>query len=65
VTTEGPGLVTRRMYSGSIGDKILTIRGYCDGRDDQHGLFPGLILFRLMTSPLETGVVRPYSVHNT
>jgi hypothetical protein len=42
VTTEGLSQVTRRMYSGLVGDKILTIRGYCDGREDRHGLFPGL-----------------------
>jgi hypothetical protein len=37
-----------RLYSGQTGDEILPAHGYHDGREDWHGLFLGLVLFRLV-----------------
>jgi hypothetical protein len=59
------GWVTKRIYSGLVGGKILTVRRYCDGREDQYALFPGLVLFRLVTPPLQPGVVGPYPIWDT
>jgi hypothetical protein len=49
---QGPGWVTRRIYSGWVGGKILTAHRYCDGREDRYRFFLGLILFRLVGPPL-------------
>jgi hypothetical protein len=65
VTTGGLGRVTKRIYSGLVGGKILTVRRYCDGREDRYALFSGLVLFRLVAPPLQPGVVGPYPVWDT
>jgi hypothetical protein len=31
MTARGLGRVTRRIYSGQVSDKIMTVCGYCDG----------------------------------
>jgi hypothetical protein len=65
VTAGGPSRVTRRIYSGLTGGKILIARGYRDVREDQYGSLLGLTLFRLVAPPLQLGVVGPYPVHGT
>jgi hypothetical protein len=45
VTVRGSCRVIRRVYSGLAGGKIMTVHGYCDGREDQYGSFSGLVLF--------------------
>jgi hypothetical protein len=52
--------VARRSYNGQIGGEILPVRDHQDGREDQYRLDPGLILFRLVVSSLQLGVVGPY-----
>jgi hypothetical protein len=52
----------RRLYSGQIGGKILSVCGYRDGREYRYGLFLDLVLFRLVTPPLLSGVVVPYLI---
>jgi hypothetical protein len=39
------------IYYGQIGDEILHIHCYCEGRKDQYKLFPGLVLFMLVAPP--------------
>jgi hypothetical protein len=51
-----------RIYSGQTGGEILPVRGYHGGREDWYGLFPGLVLFRLVAPPLQQGVLGPYLV---
>jgi hypothetical protein len=65
MTVGGSGQVTRRIYSGWVGGKILTDRKYCDEREDQYRLFLGLILFKLVVPSLQPGVVGPYLVRGT
>jgi hypothetical protein len=50
------------IYYGQIGDEILPIHCYCEGRKDQYKLFLGLVLFMLVAPPLLSGVVGPYPV---
>jgi hypothetical protein len=50
------------IYSGQTGGKILSIRGYCDEREDRYISFMGLVLFRLVAPPLQQGVVGLYPV---
>jgi hypothetical protein len=57
VTAGGLGRVTRRIYSGLIGGKVMSVHIYCDGREDWYTLFSGLVLFRLVTPPLQSGVM--------
>jgi hypothetical protein len=40
------------IYSGQIGGKILHAHNYRDGREDEYGLFLGLVL-RLVVPPLQ------------
>jgi hypothetical protein len=61
----GPGRVTRRIYNGWVGGKIMRVRGYCDGREDRYRLFSGLILFSLVVPPLQSGMMRLYLVWGT
>jgi hypothetical protein len=49
-----------RIYGGQTDDEILPVHGYRDGREDRHGSFSSLVLFRLVAHPLQPGVVRPY-----
>jgi hypothetical protein len=42
----------------------MSVRAYRDGREDQYRLFMGLILFRLVTPPLQSGVVGPQLVYD-
>jgi hypothetical protein len=51
-----------RIYHGQIGDEILHVHCYCDGREDQYRLFSGLVLFTLVVPPLQPGEVGPYPV---
>jgi hypothetical protein len=51
-----------RIYSGQTSGEILSICGYRDGREDQYGLFPVLVLFRFVAPALQPGVVEPYLV---
>jgi hypothetical protein len=44
------------------GDKILPAHGYQDRGKYWCGLLPGLVLFRFVVSPLQTGVVWSYPV---
>jgi hypothetical protein len=48
------------IYSGQTCGEIMSIRGYHDWREDQYELFLGLVLFRLVTHPLQSRVVGPY-----
>jgi hypothetical protein len=57
-----PSWVTRRIYNGQIGGKIVLIRDYHDGRGDQFESFLDLILFKFVTHPLQIKVVRPYLI---
>jgi hypothetical protein len=57
MTVGGPGRVTRRIYSGWVGDIILTVCKY--------RLFMGLILFRLVALPLQPRVLGSYLVWST
>jgi hypothetical protein len=43
-------------------DEILLTHDYCNGGTCWRGLFPGLILFRLVVPPLQIGVVKPYLI---
>jgi hypothetical protein len=52
----------RMIYSRQIGGEILPICGYHDGREDRYRSFLGLVLFRLVTTPLQPGVVEPYVI---
>jgi hypothetical protein len=52
----------RRIYSGQEGGEILPIHGYREGRWDRYGSFPSLVLFKLVSPPLQSGVVGPYLV---
>jgi hypothetical protein len=54
--------VARRIYSGQTSGEILSVRGYCDRREDRYGSFMGLVLFRLVAPPLQPRVVGPYLV---
>jgi hypothetical protein len=52
VAAESPGVCQAegmRIYNGKTGDEILPIRGYHNGREGPYGLFPGPVLFRLVT----------------
>jgi hypothetical protein len=51
-----------RIYHGEIGDEILPIQHYHDGREDQYELFSGLVIFRLLVPSLQPGVVGPYPI---
>jgi hypothetical protein len=55
----GPGYVSShvmsRSYSRRVGGKIPLAHDHRDGRKDRYGLSPGLVLFRLMISPLSAG----------
>jgi hypothetical protein len=59
-----PSWVTRRTYSGQVGSEILLACGHRDGRKDQYGLGPGLVLFRFVISPLQPGAVGPYPIRS-
>jgi hypothetical protein len=54
----GPGYVLShvmsRSYSRRVGGKIPLARGHRDGRKDRYRLGPGLVLFRLVVSPLSS-----------
>jgi hypothetical protein len=43
----------------------MSVRGYCDAREDRYGSFLGLVLFRLVAPLVQIGVVGPYLVHGT
>jgi hypothetical protein len=51
-----------RFYSGPIGDEMLPVGGYRDGKEDLYGLLSGLVLFRLVAPPLNPGAVGPYPI---
>jgi hypothetical protein len=65
MTARGSGQLTRKIYSGWVGGKIMTVCRYYDGGEDRYRLFPGLILFRLVVPPLQPRVVEPYLVRGT
>jgi hypothetical protein len=48
--------------SGLTSDEILHVHVYRDGRTYWHGLLSGLVLFRSVVPPLQSGVVGPYPV---
>ena len=60
----GPGLTLARggRQDGQTSGEILPIHIYSNEGKIRYGLLPGLVLFRLVTPPLQSGVVRPYPV---
>jgi hypothetical protein len=49
-----------RIYNRQTGGEILPVRSYHVGREDQYRLFPSLVIFSLLSPPLQPGVVGPY-----
>jgi hypothetical protein len=58
----GPGGRMRR--SRLAGGEILPVYVYQDGGPYCRGLLPGLVLFRLVVSPLQPGVAGSYPIQN-
>jgi hypothetical protein len=54
--------VTRRSCHRQAGTETLLVCGHRDGRNDQYGLGPSLVLFRLVVSPLQPGAVGSYLI---
>jgi hypothetical protein len=51
-----------RIYGGQIGGELRSAHVHRDEREDQHGLFLDLVLFRLAAPPLHPGVEGAYPV---
>jgi hypothetical protein len=58
----GPMPGRRGRWNGLSCGKILPSHDYCNEGKRWSGLIPGLALFRLVTPPLQPGVVGPYPV---
>jgi hypothetical protein len=58
----GPILGRGGRRVGQIGGEILHAHIFCNEKERWCRLLPGLVLFRFVAPPLQTGVVGPYLV---
>jgi hypothetical protein len=57
-----PSRVMRKNYIKRTGDEIMFICGYQGEREDKYRFHSGLVLFRFVVPPLQSGGVRPFLV---
>jgi hypothetical protein len=54
----------RMGYNGLGGGEILLVRGYRDDREDRYGSGLGLVLFKLVVTPLQPRVMGSYLIRS-